>query len=57
MRSRVWIALSNITMFRRYLALETDAQQHRALSDLFAKEEQSSASCGRRRSLSEHWAR
>jgi|SwirhisoilCB2_FD_contig_31_17327456_length_408_multi_4_in_0_out_0_2 hypothetical protein len=40
MRSKVWIASSNITMFREKLSAETDAQRRRVLADLLAKEQQ-----------------
>lgn len=39
MRSKAWIARSNIEMFREKLGAETDAQKRRVLSDLLTKEE------------------
>ena len=40
MRSKAWIAHSNIAMFREKLSVETDTEKRTVLADLLAKEEQ-----------------
>lgn len=40
MRSKAWIARSNITMFREKLSAETDPEKRAILLELLEKEEQ-----------------